>query len=46
MDILYIIIPAYNETANIERVIDDWYPIIERHNGGGAELRHVEAGHH
>ena len=35
MDILYIIIPAYNETANIEQVIDEWYPMVERHNGGG-----------
>lgn len=32
MDILYIIIPAYNESANISKVIDDWYPIVEKHN--------------
>lgn len=35
MDILYIVIPAYNEEANIRQVIDDWYPVIERHNGDG-----------
>ncbi len=35
MDKLYIIIPAYNEEENIKRVIDDWYPIVEKHNGGG-----------
>lgn len=35
MDILYIVIPAYNEEANIERVINDWYPIVERHCGEG-----------
>lgn len=35
MDKLYIIIPAYNEEENIERVIHDWYPIVERYNGGG-----------
>lgn len=26
---LYIIIPAYNEEENIERCVDDWYPIVE-----------------
>ena len=35
MDILYIVIPAYNEEANIGDVIESWYPIIEKHNGGG-----------
>lgn len=35
MDKLYIIIPAYNEEANIRQVIDDWYPIVETYNGGG-----------
>ncbi len=35
MDKLYIIIPAYNESENIRQFIDDWYPIIESHNGGG-----------
>ena len=33
MDILYIVIPAYNEEANINKVINDWYPIVERHRG-------------
>lgn len=31
-DTLYIIIPAYNESANIIDVINDWYPIVEKHN--------------
>ncbi len=35
MDILYIVIPAYNESSNIKSVIDAWYPIVESHNGGG-----------
>ncbi|MBQ9549204.1 MAG: glycosyltransferase family 2 protein [Lachnospiraceae bacterium] len=26
-DKLYIVIPAYNEEANIRRVVDEWYPI-------------------
>lgn len=34
-DKLYIVIPAYNEAANIKRLIDDWYPIIDEHNGDG-----------
>lgn len=31
-DKLYIIIPAYNEADNIEKLIANWYPIIEKHN--------------
>jgi dolichol-phosphate mannosyltransferase len=29
MDKLYIIVPAYNEAANIERFIEDWLPVVE-----------------
>ena len=36
MDCLYIVIPAYNEEENIRRVLEDWYPVVERHGGGGA----------
>lgn len=32
---LYIIIPAYNEELNIERCVNDWYPVVEAHNGDG-----------
>lgn len=35
MDKLYIIVPAYNEAENIERLIEDWYPVVEKHNGEG-----------
>lgn len=35
MDKLYIIIPAYNEEANIRNVIDEWYPVVEAHSGNG-----------
>lgn len=35
MDVLYIVIPAYNESENLEQLIRDWYPVIEAHNGGG-----------
>ena len=37
-DKLYIVIPAYNEEANIGAVIDDWYPIVEKY---GEESRLV-----
>lgn len=33
MDILYIIIPAYNEQENIRNVINEWYPIINKIGG-------------
>lgn len=32
MDILYIVMPAYNEEANIEQVVQEWYPILEGKN--------------
>lgn len=35
MEKLYIVIPVYNEEASIKSVIEDWYPIIEKHNGNG-----------
>lgn len=35
MDKLYIVIPAYNEEANIRQVIDDWYPIVEKYSCNG-----------
>lgn len=35
MEKLYIVIPAYNEEANIEQVVNDWYPIVEKYNGNG-----------
>lgn len=35
MSALFIVIPAYNEEANIEDVINDWYPVVEAHSDGG-----------
>ena len=29
MDILYVVMPAYNEEANIEAVVKQWYPVLE-----------------
>ncbi|MDO4490604.1 MAG: glycosyltransferase family 2 protein [Lachnospiraceae bacterium] len=30
MDKLYIVLPAYNEEDNIQQVIDQWYPVVEK----------------
>lgn len=35
MDILYIVVPAYNESENIIKLVEDWYPVIEKHDGCG-----------
>lgn len=35
MDVLYIVIPAYNEEDNIDALVEEWYPVIEKHDGGG-----------
>lgn len=35
MKVLYIIIPAYNESENIRNVIEEWYPVVEKHHGDG-----------
>lgn len=43
MDKLYIIIPAYNEEANITAVIKDWYPIVEK-IGNGSKLVVIDDG--
>lgn len=34
-DVLYIVVPAYNEHDNIENLINDWYPVVKKHNGNG-----------
>ena len=34
-DLLYIVMPAYNEAANIEEVISQWHPVCERINAEG-----------
>ena len=40
MDSLYIVMPAYNEEANIEQVVRDWYPLL---NGKSPDSRLVIA---
>lgn len=32
---LFVVIPAYNESENIEKTISEWYPIVEKHHGEG-----------
>lgn len=44
MDKLYIIIPAYNESQNIANVIEEWYPVVEKHSGQGARLVVIDDG--
>lgn len=36
--VLYIVMPAYNEAANIRQVIRDWYPIVEKFGGEDSRL--------
>lgn len=43
MDKLYIVIPAYNEEENIERVINEWYPIVKK-IGNGSKLVVIDDG--
>ena len=40
---LYLVMPAYNEEANIEDVVRQWYPVAERVNAEGGEARVVIA---
>lgn len=42
-DTLYIVMPAYNEEANIEDVIKQWHPVCERINKEGNEAKLVIA---
>lgn len=35
MDVLYLVMPAYNESANIEKAVADWYPVVAQHDGSG-----------
>lgn len=39
-EVLYIVMPAYNEEANIERVVEDWYLVL---NGKALKSRLVIA---
>lgn len=43
LDKLYIVMPAYNEEANIKTVIKDWYPVVEK-VGNGSKLVIIDDG--
>lgn len=43
-DKLYIIIPAYNEEENIEQVLNDWYPVVERFGNDESRLVIIDDG--
>lgn len=43
MDKLYIVIPAYNEEENVEKVVREWYPIVEK-IGNGSKLVVIDDG--
>ena len=43
MDNLFIVMPAYNEEANIEKVVSDWYPILEG-KGEGSRMVVADSG--
>ena len=43
MSMVSVIMPAYNEEANIEKVVSDWYPIIED-KGEGSRMVVADSG--
>lgn len=43
MDNLYIVMPAYNEAANIEEVIKQWHPVCEKITAEGNKARLIIA---
>ncbi|HCS67153.1 MAG TPA: glycosyl transferase family 2 [Oribacterium sp.] len=43
-EILYVVMPAYNEEDNIETVIKDWYPVICENTGNLARIVIVNDG--
>lgn len=36
MDKIYFVMPAYNEAANIEDTVKQWYPVVEKLHLGGS----------
>lgn len=39
-DRLIIVIPAYNEEENIENVVAQWHPIVEKNRRGQSTVCH------
>jgi glycosyltransferase involved in cell wall biosynthesis len=42
-DVVYFVLPAYNEEANIEDVIRQWHPVCEKINADGHDARLIIA---
>lgn len=43
-DILYIVIPAYNEEVNICKVVKEWYSVVEKYGGEDSKLLVIDDG--
>lgn len=43
-DTLYIVMPAYNEEANIQSVLHQWYPLLEQFGGPDSRLLVIDDG--
>lgn len=43
-DSLYIVVPAYNESENIEKLIDGWYNVVEKFGGENSRLVIIDDG--
>lgn len=43
-DSLYIVVPAYNEEENITKLVEDWYPVVERYGNEKSRLVIVNDG--
>lgn len=41
---LYIVVPAYNEEENIGKLIEDWYPVVEKYGNEQSRLVIVNDG--
>lgn len=36
---IYLVMPAYNESDNIKQTIAQWYPVVEKLNGGAVVMQ-------
>ena len=43
-EILYIVIPAYNEEDNLETLVSEWHPIVERYGNDLSRLLIIDDG--
>lgn len=43
-EVLYIVIPAYNEEENIENIVNDWYPVVVQRGNSASSLVIIDDG--